>query len=106
MRAGFEHGDQQFTLREPGQTVGGWGDATPTYTTRATVWGLLEQLSGMNRGGVVADATHRVTLWQCRTEFDVNWRIGVVGGTREFEILSRDADIRQHERVVFAREVL
>jgi head-tail adaptor len=106
MRAGFEAQDQRFTLEDPGQTVGGWGDATPAYTTRATPWGKLEQLSGVNRGGVVAEATHRITLWQCRTEFDVRWRVGVVGTTRKFDILSRDADTRQHERVVFAREVL
>ncbi len=102
MRAGLLR--HRLTLEKPTEAVGAWGDGTPTYTTQATVWGQVEGITGLDRGGIVAEAEYRVRT-RYRSDVDPRWRIG--WGTRKLGILSAvDPDGRTRELLVFAREIV
>lgn len=80
--------DRRLTVESPSETA---GDAVVTWATDATVWGSLQFSSGANRNGIVAEAAYRLRVryradWA--TLFTVKKRLGLVGTTRKFSILS------------------
>jgi SPP1 family predicted phage head-tail adaptor len=95
---------QRITLEQPSETA---GDAVVSWTVKATAWAEIRTLSGLERSGIAAEATHRVRL-RFRSDLAINprWRLGL-GSTRKLNIVSVfDPDGRQREFVLMAQEVV
>lgn len=94
----------QVTLEQSSQTVSS-GDASQTWTTVDTVWAQMEAIGG-RMIGVTMEADWRFTM-QYRSDITSRWRLGLVGTTRKFNILSvQDPDGRQFDLVAMTKEVL
>lgn len=103
MRAGeLRH---RVTLEAPAETVTS-GEATVPWPVRATVWAAMEGLTGTDRGGLTAEAEYRFKI-RYRSDVVPQWRVGLVGTSRKFGMLSVvDPDGRRRELVIIARELL
>jgi len=89
----------RITLEAPSETA---GDAVVTWTPQATVWAEMEGLTGINRGGLTAEAEHRLRI-RYRPTVNVRWRVGF--GDRKLRILSVvDPTGRRRELVLMTQE--
>lgn len=101
MRAGgLRH---RLTLIEPGETVVA-GDATPTETTKATIWGSMRGLTGRERE-LHAEADYAFGF-RYLAGVSARWLVGL--GARRFKITQPplDPDGRRRELLVFGTEIL
>lgn len=103
MRAGDLN--RQVTLEAPSDSVAA-GEATLTWPVQATVWARMEGLSGLDRSGLTAEVEYRFRL-RYRSDVTPRWRLGLVGTTRKFGVVSAiDPDGRRTELVILARELI
>ena len=102
MRAGqLRH---RVTWQAPAEVVSGWGDGTPAHPSQWTEWAEVEFLTGLNRGGLTAEAEYRVTT-RYRDGIDVTWQLSL--GTRKLGIIATgDPEGRRRQRVTLARELV
>lgn len=86
MRAGTLR--QFFTLEDPGQTVTD-GDASIPWPVQDTVAGDLRGVAG-SALGLLPELDYRLTIrfHAALATAGMRWRIGLVGTTRKFDILS------------------
>lgn len=95
----------RLTLEEPAETVSD-GEASVPWPVRATVWGSMQGLTGVNRGGITAEVEYRIGI-RYRSDVTPRWRIGFPGETRKLGIVSViDPDGRRRELTILARELI
>src|SRR6267378_6321330 len=86
-----------ITLESPAETG---GDAVVTWAVAATVWAEKLGLGGAEQSGIDASADYRFRL-RFRDDITPRWRIGLVGYSRWFQIVSIiDPDGRNRELLI------
>lgn len=93
------------TLEAPSETVTAGKPSIP-WPVQATVWAAWQGLSGADRTGLAAETANRFTIWY-RADVNPRWRVGLVGTTRKFQIVSVvDPDGRRIELTIVAQELI